>query len=105
MPPSLLATAQTSVTVRRLAPVLALNVQARACQVTTLDQELAALDAAIKAAFATLGIDPDDFSAGSPVSLATLLAEVGDVHRFPSAKHFLAHVVRLVPGRHSEWRL
>lgn len=88
---ALLATAQTSVAVRRLTPALALKVQALARQVTALDQELADLEAAIEDAFATLGIAPDDFPAGGPVSLATLLAEAGDVHRFPSAKQFLAH--------------
>jgi transposase len=88
---ALLAMAQTSVAVRRLAPALALKVQALARQVTTLDQELADLEVAIEAAFATLGVAPQDFPAGGPISLATLLAEAGDVHRFPSAKQFLAH--------------
>ena len=32
-----------------------------------------------------------DFPAGRPLSLATLLAEAGDVQRYPSAKQFLAH--------------
>lgn len=88
---ALRAAAQSSVAVRRLAPALALKVQALARQVTTLDQEIADLEAAIEAAFATLGVDPGDFPAGGPISLATLLAEAGDVHRFPSAKQFLAH--------------
>jgi hypothetical protein len=72
---ALLAVAQSSVAARRLAPVLALKVQALARQVTALGQEIADLEAAIAAAFATLGVAPEDFPAGGPISLAALLAD------------------------------
>jgi transposase len=88
---ALIAAAQASVGVRTAAPALALTVAALVRQVVALNGEIAALEAAIGAAFATLGLAADQFPVRGVVALATILAEAGDVRRFPSAKHFLAH--------------
>jgi transposase len=58
--------------------------------VAALDAEIAELEAAVAQEFAALGLRPADFPAGGPLALATLLAEAGDVRRFPSVKRFLA---------------
>jgi len=91
---ALLAAARESVAVGRcghLAAALAAKVQVLARQVAALDREIADLETAIEAAFTALGYRPGHFPAGGPLALATLLAEAGDIRRYPSAKQFLAH--------------
>ena len=88
---ALIEAARTSVAVRRLEPALAGKVRALARQVAGLNREIAELDAAIAAELAKLGHRPADFPTGGVVGVATILAEAGDVRRFPSAKQFLAH--------------
>ena len=51
-----------------------------------LDAEIAELEATIAREFAALGLRPADFPASGPVALATLLAEAGDVRRFPPSR-------------------
>lgn len=88
---ALIEAARASVAVRSLEPVLAGKVRALARQVAGLNREIAELDAAIATEFAKLGYRPADFPVGGVVGLATILAEAGDVRRYPSAKQFLAH--------------
>jgi transposase len=88
---ALLAAARAMVAVRAAAAALARKVGALVRQLAQLNQELADLDAAIRAQFAALGHRPADFPTGGVLTLAALLAEAGDVRRFPSAKQFVAH--------------
>ena len=88
---ALVAAARTSIAVRSAAAAVALKVRALVRQLTQLNQELAELDAAIRADFAALGRSPADFPAGGVLTLAARLAEAGDVRRFASAKQFVAH--------------
>jgi transposase len=88
---ALIEAARASVAVQSLEPVLAGKVRALARQVAGLNREIAELDAAIAAEFAQLGHRPADFPVGGVVGLATIVAEAGDVRRYPSAKQFLAH--------------
>ncbi len=86
--------ARTSVAVRSLEPVLARKVRAPAREVAGLNRELTELDATIAAEFAQLGYRPAEFPVGGVVGLATILAEVGDIGRYPSVKQFVAHFGR-----------
>jgi transposase len=88
---ALLAAARTSVALRRGEPALALKVRLLVRHVSTLDGELAELEDAIAREFAALGYDPRAFPVGTAISLATLVAESGDVRRFPTATQFVAH--------------
>jgi transposase len=76
---------------RRGEAALALKVRLLARRVSALGDELAELEARITEEFATLGYDVRAFPVGTAVSLATLVAESGDVRRFPAAKRFVAH--------------
>ncbi len=88
---ALIAAATTSIAARQAEAALAAKAAALARQIVALNAEVAALEQTIATAFATLGYTPAHFPAGSVVALATILSEVGDVRRFRSAKHFLAH--------------
>jgi transposase len=88
---ALLAAARTSVALRAGEAALALKVRALVRQLRALDDEVAALEAAITREFAALGYHAGAFPVGTAVSLATLVAAAGDVRRFPTAKQFVAH--------------
>ena len=87
----LLEAARTSIAVRGGEEALAIKVRALVRQVVAFNEEIAALERAIEREFGALGYAAADFPVGTAVSLATLVAEAGDVRRFPTAKHFLAH--------------
>ena len=65
--------------------------QGLARQVLALNAEITDLEPAIEREFTQLGYSPRQFPVGTAVSLATLVAEAGQVRRFPSAKQFVAH--------------
>lgn len=88
---AVLAAAKTSIGLQAAGPVLALKVRMLVQQLAALDQQIAELETAIEQAFAELGYRTADFPVGTAVSLATLIAEAGDVHRFTTSKQFLAH--------------
>jgi transposase len=87
----LLEAARTSIAVRCGEAALVIKVRVLVRQVAAFNEEIAALERAIEQEFAALGYTAADFPVGTAVSLATLVAEAGDVRRFPTAKHFLAH--------------
>ena len=87
---ALIEAARASVAVRRLERVLTSKVRTLTRQVVALNREIAELDATIAAEFPKLGHRPADFPVGGVVGLATILAEAGDVGRYPSAKQFVA---------------
>jgi transposase len=87
----LLEAARQSVAVRCTEAALAIKVWALVRQVTAFNEEIAALERAIEQEFVQLGYATAAFPVGTAVSLATLVAEAGDVRRFPTSKHFLAH--------------
>ena len=88
---ALIEAAQTSVAARRAEAALAVKVRVLVRHVVALDRDIADVEAAIEAGFAELGHSPHHFPVGRAVSLATILAEAGDVARYSSAKQFLAH--------------
>lgn len=83
--------ARTSIASRQAATALAHRIRTLTRQIMLLSQEIADLEHAIEQVFAQVGHRPQDFPVGGAVALATILAEAGDVTRFPSAKQFLAH--------------
>jgi transposase len=87
----LLEAARTSIALRCGEVALAIKVRALVRQIAAFNEEIAALERAIEQEFGALGYAAADFPVGTAVSLATLVAEAGDVRRFPTAKHFLAH--------------
>ena len=88
---AVMAAARTSIAVRQAAPALAAKVRALVRQIAAPDGEITEVEQAIEAEFARLGYRPADFPVGGPIALATLLAEAGDIQRFPSAKRFVAY--------------
>jgi transposase len=70
---------------------LGTEIRVLARRILGLNEEIAQAEETIAAEFAALGYTPEQFPAGGPVALATILAEAGDIRRFPSAKRFLAH--------------
>lgn len=88
---ALQTTARQSIAVRSGARALALQVQLLVQQVVNLGRQIEQVEEAIAQTFSVLGYRTQDFPAGSVVALATLVAEIGDIQRFPSVKKFLAH--------------
>jgi transposase len=88
---AVLKAARTSIGLRSGRPALALKVRALVQQLAALDRQIAELEAAIEREFSALGYCAAAFPVGTAVSLATRIAEAGDVHRFPSSTQFLDH--------------
>lgn len=88
---AVLAAAKSSVGLQAAGPVLTLKVRMLVRQLGALDEQISELETAIEQAFAELGYRAADLPVGLAISLAALIAEAGDVHRFPSSKQFLAH--------------
>lgn len=78
----LISAARASIAVRQGETTLPLKVRLLVQQVVALDEPIAELEAAIEHEFADLGYAARDFPVGTPVALATLVAEAGTVHRF-----------------------
>jgi transposase len=87
----LLETARASIGLQRGQAALAIKVSSLVRQVIALTQEIADLDQAIASEFDQLGYRVETFPAGGSLSLATIVAEAGDVGRFRTAKQVLAH--------------
>jgi transposase len=87
----LLEAARGSIAVHRGELAMAVRIRSLVRQVTTLSQEIADVEKQIAKEFHQLGYQPQAFPAGGIISLATILAEAGDVGRFPTAKQFLAY--------------
>ena len=56
------------------------------------NQRFLDLDEQIAALFDNLESKPEGFPVGGACSLATIIAEIGDVRRFPTLKKFLSHL-------------
>lgn len=88
---ALIEAARSSIGISSAAAAVGIKVRSLARQIASLNQELADLERAIATEFARLGYCAEHFPIGSPVALATIVAEAGDVGRYSSAKKFLAH--------------
>ena len=89
--PLLQQVARASIAVRRAELAIAAKVRSLVRQVIALSHEIAELAETIATEFQHLGYRPEAFPAGGVLSLATIVAEAGDIRRFPTAKQFVAH--------------
>jgi transposase len=89
--PRLQQAAQASIAVHTGQAAVGAKVRGLVRRVRAPTQEIADLGEAIAAEFQRLGYRPAAFPAGGALSLATIIAEAGDVRRFPTAKQFVAH--------------
>jgi transposase len=89
--PQLQQAAQASIAVRRGEAAVGAKIRSLVRQVLALTHEIADVGETIAAEFQQLGYRPEAFPAGGALSLATIIAEAGDVRRFPTAKQFVAH--------------
>ena len=60
-------------------------------RIQALNQAIDVVESQIGELFRCLGMDTDAFPVGGVTSLATLVAEIEDIGRFPSIKQFLSH--------------
>ncbi len=70
---------------------LALKLEVLAQGILSVNMQLQRVEAAIEELFRQLPYDKSDFPVGSVQSLASILAEIEDVNRFPTLKQFLSH--------------
>ncbi|MFC1920023.1 transposase, partial [Chloroflexota bacterium] len=84
-------TATTTIGLLQRQQSLALKLEVLAQGTLSINAQLQKVEAAIQELFRQLPYDPSDFPIGSVQSLASILAEIGDIHRFPTLKQFLSH--------------
>jgi transposase len=70
---------------------LALKLEVLAQGILSINARLQRVEAAIEELFHQLPYDSSYFPVGSVQSLASILAEIEDIHRFPTLKQFLSH--------------
>ena len=88
---ALVETAQESVGVLQKQPALALRVSILGERIIALTEAIEKVEKEIADLFQKLPYTPEDFPVGDITSLATLISEIEDVHRFPTLKQFLSH--------------
>lgn len=70
---------------------LGLKLRLLAEAILYLNAQIQQIEAAIEELFKQLPHKPSDFPVGSVQSLASILAEIDDIHRFATLKQFLSH--------------
>lgn len=70
---------------------LGLKLEVLAQSILALNAQIRRVEAEIEELFHQLPYDPRDFPVGNVQGLASLLAEIGDIHQFPTLKQFLSH--------------
>lgn len=88
---SVIAAAQTSIGVMQRQPALTTKVSILGERITSLKADIKRVEKEIADLFQELPYKPEDFPAGDISSLATLISEIEDIHRFPTLKQFLSH--------------
>ena len=73
-------------------PSLGIKVSILAKRIANLRETIRDLDKQIVAMFNNLPNRPIGFPLGRPQTLAAIVAEVGDIHRFTTLKKFLSHI-------------
>lgn len=81
----------TTVGLLRRQQALALKLEVLAQGVLSVNRQLQRVEVAIEELFRQLPYGPSDFPVGSVQSLAAILAEIDDIHRFSTLKQFLSH--------------
>lgn len=91
MAEAIVSAAHSSVGLLRRQQGLALKLEVLAQAILSLNSQIQKIEAAIEELFRQLPHDPSDFPVGSVQSLAAILAEIEDIHRFSTLKQFLSH--------------
>ena len=88
---ALVEAAQSSVGASHRQPALATKVFILGERILSLNTAIEKVDKQINGLFSKLRYKREDFPVGDIPSLATLIAEIEDIHRFPTLKQFLSH--------------
>ncbi|MFC1936014.1 IS110 family transposase [Chloroflexota bacterium] len=88
---AILTAARTTVGLLRRQRALSLKLELLAQAIIALNTQVQRVEDTIEELFRQLPYDPSDFPVGNVQSLATLLAEIEDVHLFATLKQFLSH--------------
>lgn len=88
---ALVEAAQNSVGVLQRQPALATKVSILGERILSLNAAIERVEEEIAQLFQKLPYEPKDFPVGDIPSLATLISEIEDIHRFPTLKQFLSH--------------
>jgi transposase len=84
--------AKRTVGVVQKQPSLGVKISVLAKRIVDLQSTIRDLDGQITTFFNSLPCKPRGFPAGRAPSLATIISEIGDVHRYPTLKKFLSHL-------------
>lgn len=84
--------ARDTVGVTQKQPALGIKISILASGIRNLQSTIHDLDRQITALFNTIPCRPKGFPVGRDTSLAAIIAEIGDVKRFPTLKKFLSHL-------------
>lgn len=88
---ALVEAGQSSVGVLQRQPALGIKVSILGERIQNLNAAIERVEKQIEDLFSKLPYKPKDFPVGDIPSLATLISEIEDIHRFPSLKQFLSH--------------
>jgi transposase len=84
--------AKCTVGVVQRQPSLGIKISILAKRIASLQSTIHDLDRRITVLFNSLPCKPQGFPVGRAPSLATIIAEIGDIHRYPTLKKFLSHL-------------
>jgi transposase len=84
--------AKCTVGVVQRQPSLGIKISILAKRIASLQSTIRDLDRQITALFDSLPNTPQGFPVGRAPSLATIIAEIGDIHQYPTLKKFLSHL-------------
>ena len=84
--------AQNTVGVIQKQPALGIKISILAKRTASLQSTIRELDRQITALYNGLPCKPQGFPLGRAPTLAAIVSEIGDIHRFPTLKKFLSHL-------------
>ena len=84
--------AKRTVGVVQRQPSLGVKISVLAKRIAGLQSTIRDLDRQITTLFNSLPCKPRGFPVGRAPSLATIISEIGDIHRYPTLKKFLSHL-------------
>lgn len=88
---ALVEAAQDSIGALQRQPALAVKISILGERILALNTAIARVEKQIEELFGKLPYKPEDFPVGDIPSLATLVSEIEDIHRFTTLKQFLSH--------------
>jgi transposase len=88
---AIVSAASTTIGLLHRQRALALKLEVLAQGIISVNMQIQRVETAIEEMFRQLPYDKSDFPVGGVQSLASILAEIDDVNRFPTLKQFLSH--------------